>query len=311
MFNSLIRTSAFMLLSFAHVAFGAVFSYQTQINSPPISTAPTHTGGGFTGHLFLSDNNDYIFEFFSVSSPTKEQGSKIRFGTEGSQYWDTRGPLTSAMNDQISMTNFEFEIEIEDEPTGKTFPFTLEGDLEGTISFFDSNGEPYDDCTRDCYMADYVSTIDFDTNGESVTMGNVMYEVIPEQQVVQNNYSSTGVESFLNVNVIRSEFPAGDFDHDGSVTTSDYDTWRQQYGQTGMGLWADSDCNGAVDAVDYVNWRNGFLIAAAGQISSPMSAPEPNAVSILLAGLIPLATTRSMFLPRQMLSSALKLRSLL
>jgi hypothetical protein len=269
-------------LCMAQAALAAVFAYQTRIITPPVTTS---SGPTYTGNLFYSDNNDYIFQFSPVASSTKSQPAVIHVAYEGANYWDTHGRLNQSDNDTISMANFDFEIDIIDQPTGKTFTFPMKGSLNGSISYYNSQGQPYDGCTSDCYMPNYVSSISFQSvpNGGTLTRGNVMYHVSPQQQVVQTENSSAGLESYLDFAVTRTEFLPGDFNHDGSVTMLDYSSWRDDYGESGMGIWTDGNCNGKVDAADYVIWRNGFIAAASSQFDPSVSVPEPSAAIFSVA----------------------------
>ncbi len=58
----------------------------------------------------------------------------------------------------------------------------------------------------------------------------------------------------------------GDFDRSGKVDESDYELWKQQYGQVPAqpGLGADGNFDGAIDAYDYTMWRNHLPLPLAG-----------------------------------------------
>ncbi len=277
-----------VLLAQLNQVQSAVFSYETRIINPPITTAR-----GFVGHLFLSDNNDYIFEFLPFSSSTKEQGSSIRIVSEGSDYWDTGRFLTPADDDSV-MADHDFEIDIVDEPTGKKFSFSMSGELSGSLTFFEPDGDPIDGCTENCYIGDYSSNISFESGtGGKVTMGNIVYELTPSRQVVGSGPSATGVESYLGFNVVRTELLPGDFDHDGIVTGLDYVAWRGAFGQIGMGLWADANCDGTVGAADYVIWRLGLASpGAVVDVSPPDGVPEPVSIVVALFSLAMLLVSR-------------------
>jgi hypothetical protein len=126
-----------------------------------------------------------------------------------------------------------------------------------------------------------------------VTMGNVVYQFSPYQQEVTFGGNSAGIESFINLNVTRTEYSPGDFNHDGAVTASDYGMWKESFGQMGMGLPTDSNCDGTVDAADYVTWRDHFAIAGAGGVA--MTAPEPTTIAlnaVVVFGMLPVIRVR-------------------
>ena len=73
-----------------------------------------------------------------------------------------------------------------------------------------------------------------------------------------------------------SAWKAGDFDHDGHVTASDYNVWRASFGSTTQ-LDADGNGDHIVDAADYVLWRQQLSIVngQAAISSRSMNVPEP------------------------------------
>jgi hypothetical protein len=87
---------------------------------------------------------------------------------------------------------------------------------------------------------------------------------------------------FANLPEVKSAldtvFVAGDYDGNGAVGPSDYNYWRQTFGNRRF-LAADANIDGAVDAADYVLWRK--LDGAAG---SGGSVPEPNAFGLAMLG---------------------------
>jgi hypothetical protein len=71
----------------------------------------------------------------------------------------------------------------------------------------------------------------------------------------------------------------GDYDFDGIVGASDYETWRAAFGSNNSA--ADGNGNGIVDAADYVIWRAHF---DNGPQNATTLAPEPVASLLALAG---------------------------
>ncbi|TWT46852.1 hypothetical protein [Botrimarina hoheduenensis] len=79
---------------------------------------------------------------------------------------------------------------------------------------------------------------------------------------------------------------AGDYNLDGTVTQTDYQTWREQYGQLGTPS-ADGNRDGRVDVADYTVWRDAF--GAPSGANAP-AVPEP--ASAWLAAIAWLAAAR-------------------
>ena len=83
----------------------------------------------------------------------------------------------------------------------------------------------------------------------------------------------------------------GDYNHNGVVDAADYAIWRNTQGQSVTpGSGADGNGDGVITAADFDVWRSHF-----GQTSGSGSAlaaskmaavPEPNAVLLLLGGLV-------------------------
>jgi hypothetical protein len=67
------------------------------------------------------------------------------------------------------------------------------------------------------------------------------------------DYSGSG-RGAVHMLFLRPTLVPGDFDGDGSVSTSDHSLWRSTFGST-SNTEADGNRNGAVDAADYVIWR--------------------------------------------------------
>jgi len=67
--------------------------------------------------------------------------------------------------------------------------------------------------------------------------------------------------------LLHQASPAGDYNGDGLVNTSDYNTWRNAFGKSTIiyGSGADGDYNGSVDLGDYLVWRKGFVASGAGR----------------------------------------------
>lgn len=74
--------------------------------------------------------------------------------------------------------------------------------------------------------------------------------------------------------------PAGDYNADGLVNMSDYNTWRNSYGKSTIiyGSGADGDYNGSIGIGDYLVWRKSF---SAGAGASFASIPEPTSLSLI------------------------------
>jgi hypothetical protein len=102
---------------------------------------------------------------------------------------------------------------------------------------------------------------------------------------------------------------AGDYNGNGTVEATDYNTWRQSYGST-TDLAADGNLNGVVDGADYVLWRKNigqslFLIGSGsglggnggGGLGSGLqlggAVPEPGTVALMLSAGLALLTARA------------------
>ena len=99
----------------------------------------------------------------------------------------------------------------------------------------------------------------------------------------------------LTASVMITGYGTGDYSLDRSLDQSDYQAWRDAYGQTGEGLPADGNRDGVVDAADYTIWRD--------RVDGPSRAlaahaPEPAACWLLGVVLAGAATARSGSLPR-------------
>jgi parallel beta-helix repeat protein len=82
-----------------------------------------------------------------------------------------------------------------------------------------------------------------------------------------DNASGAGGDYVRNFTIIN--FPRGDYNHDGAVSSLDYTFMRANFGVTsGIGLNADGNANGVVDAADYVLWRKSAPAAGAGTAAS-------------------------------------------
>ncbi|HEX5470283.1 MAG TPA: peptidylprolyl isomerase [Lacipirellulaceae bacterium] len=92
---------------------------------------------------------------------------------------------------------------------------------------------------------------------------------------------------------VRIPIISGDYNMSGSVTSTDYTTWRNNIGST-TNAAADGNGDGVVDAADYIIWRKAMAHGSgsgAGDLS-PISAPEPTAAFLALFGGILMATRR-------------------
>jgi cyclophilin family peptidyl-prolyl cis-trans isomerase len=117
----------------------------------------------------------------------------------------------------------------------------------------------------------------FDLDGSSGST----FDTVPLRGTSANTLSERLI--FLNSVQVLS-LPAGDFDGNGTVTTSDYVLWRETFGSKTLAE-ADGNGNGGVDLADYVTWRKAAGAAGASELSSS-NVPEPTSVAlILLSGL--------------------------
>jgi glucose/arabinose dehydrogenase len=75
---------------------------------------------------------------------------------------------------------------------------------------------------------------------------------------------------------------AGDFNRDAAVNSSDYSSWRHDFGSTEE-LAADGNANGIVDAADYVIWRKnaGGQAASAAIIQSAATAANTDSATVV------------------------------
>lgn len=92
--------------------------------------------------------------------------------------------------------------------------------------------------------------------------------------------SSTASVNTFAVNPVAapSPYPPGDFDHNGIVTTADYQLWRSKFGST-IDPAPDANHDGVVDAGDYVVWRHAMSAGGAGGLASH-NVPEPTSVML-------------------------------
>lgn len=83
--------------------------------------------------------------------------------------------------------------------------------------------------------------------------------------------------------------PAGDYNADGIVTSTDYEVWRTTVGTTIIlfGSGADGNFDGRIDAADYVVWRNSLSVAAIGG-GVNLIMPEPSSKMLVVIALVTL-----------------------
>lgn len=88
------------------------------------------------------------------------------------------------------------------------------------------------------------------------------------------------------VNPIAAPAPflPGDFDRDGTVTTTDYDVWKTAFGST-TDLAADASGNGVIDAADYSIWRDNVAESLSFDARANV-VPEPATLVPLLIFMI-------------------------
>ena len=91
-------------------------------------------------------------------------------------------------------------------------------------------------------------------------------------------YNSSGEVYRINTN----ELLPGDYNADGNVDASDYNSWQQTFGTTGSNLAADGNKNGTVDAADYVVWRNNEGASVFTALEMGAAVPEPATIGLLL-----------------------------
>lgn len=93
---------------------------------------------------------------------------------------------------------------------------------------------------------------------------------------------TVGVPGIGSINV-AGEFRlmpslVGDANGDCTVGAADYALWAAQFGQSGLDLSADFDCNGSVGAGDYALWAANF-----GNTCSPEASHVPEPANMVLA----------------------------
>jgi hypothetical protein len=87
--------------------------------------------------------------------------------------------------------------------------------------------------------------------------------------------------------IVGPERIPGDYNYDGVVNGSDYDEWKDTFGDTVpvAGLGADGNENGIVDAADFTVWRDHLMGGGEAAVSHPV--PEPASVLLMIvAGLL-------------------------
>lgn len=105
-----------------------------------------------------------------------------------------------------------------------------------------------------------------------------------------------GNEELTQANVVfDGEFLPGDYNEDDAVTESDYDSWRQQYGTTGVNLAADGNLDKVVDAADYVAWRDNLGLTTVAR--QTLAIPEPKGFILAMLACLASLLPRSFRLP--------------
>jgi hypothetical protein len=96
----------------------------------------------------------------------------------------------------------------------------------------------------------------------------------------------TPARNALHLGQAPDGYPAGDYNHDKVVDTSDYIEWRRTLGNAGAGLSADGDWSGEVDEGDYNVWRSNFGLQTAASTSAPAFVPEPATLTPLILAVL-------------------------
>lgn len=81
----------------------------------------------------------------------------------------------------------------------------------------------------------------------------------------------------------------GDYSGDGIVDAADYSLWRDQLGQSGVGLSADGSGNGNVGPSDYTIWARELGVAST---ATAVATPEPHGALLATIGLASLIRAR-------------------
>jgi hypothetical protein len=90
-------------------------------------------------------------------------------------------------------------------------------------------------------------------------------------------YSAHFNDAFITM---LSPAQPGDYNGDGSVTTTDYDVWRDAFGTTDPA--ADGNRDSVVDAADYVLWRKNLPGAPAASAMNNATVPETMSAALLI-----------------------------
>jgi hypothetical protein len=106
--------------------------------------------------------------------------------------------------------------------------------------------------------------------------GNAATEALLSQ--VSNDLAAMQIDAARTL--LHQASPAGDYNGDGLVNISDYNTWRNAFGNSTIiyGSAADGNYNGSIDMGDYLVWRKGF---AAGAGVSFAAIPETSSRTLL------------------------------
>ena len=93
----------------------------------------------------------------------------------------------------------------------------------------------------------------------------------------------------LSVTSIGLIVPA-DFNSDGLVNAGDLNVWKQGFGQAGARNQGDADGDGFVTGADFLLWQRQ---AGGGAASSAAAVPEPTALALALAWIVPFASRQA------------------
>lgn len=185
------------------------------------------------------------------------------------------------------------------EPSGETDPFTHTPFAIGTVPGAIEGAQLPDDTTfefdldlTNAGVLDYVkrglsdgvlgftvSTLHFATMTETGNGG--FYPQWYTKDAVASGFYPNAAPASLTVDFEILPLP-GDYDNSGFVDVLDYNLWRSEFGNSGIG--ADGNQDGVVNLADYTIWRDnlGSGTPPLGALNgSPIAVPEPSVFQLL------------------------------